>query len=93
MKVHKFHDVHFELRILSQNLIGRGLREGSSGKSNTLVGSVEDGVETLEEGETVDEVEAFAAGRAKTVGDEVNRVSNTTNVSVEGTRPDLGISR
>ena len=74
MKVHKFHDVDFELRILSQNLIGCGLREGSGGESNTLVGSVEDGVETLEECVPIDEVEALPGLPTDVADDEVDVV-------------------
>jgi len=90
-KVQYFHDVHFEASILSQNLIGGGCGEGGGSETDTLVGGVEDGVEAFEESETVDEVETLTAGCAKTVGDEVDVPSNTANVSVKGTRPDLGI--
>lgn len=90
-KVQYFHDVHFETSILSQNLIGGGCGKGGGSETDTLVGGVEDGVEALEEGETIDEVETLTAGCAKAVSDEIDVPSNTANVSVKGTRPDLGI--
>jgi len=80
------------LRVLTQrHLIGSGLGERGGGKTNTLAGGIEDRIEALEEGVTVDEVETLAGVRAKIVDDKVDVASNTTDVGVEGTGPELSV--
>jgi hypothetical protein len=80
------------LRVLTQRrLVGSGLGERGGGKTNTLAGGIEDRIEALEEGLTVDEVKTFAGGRAKIIDDEVDAASSTTNVGVERTGPELSV--
>ena len=80
------------LRILTQRrLVGSGLGERGSSKTNTLAGGIEDRIEALEEGVNVDEVETLAGVRAKIIDDEVDAASSTTNVGVEGTGPELSV--
>ena len=61
------------------------------GQSNTFVGSVKYSVESLEESLPVDEVESLSTWGTKVTNNQVNGTSNTTNVRVKGTRPDLTI--
>jgi len=72
-------------------LVGRGRGVRSRCKADSLVGSVEDGVEALQESVAVDEVETLAAGCTEVVDNEVDGTRNTTNISVEGTRPNLSV--
>lgn len=66
-----------------KRLVGGGLGEGGVGKADALVGGIEDGVEALEEGVAVDEVETLAGVGAKVVDDAVDASGNTTDVGVE----------
>ena len=50
-----------------------------------MVRSIVDGVETLEEGQAVDEVETLAAVGAEVTDDEVDTVGAATNSSVQVT--------
>ena len=80
------------LRILTQRrLVGSGFSERGGSKTNTLAGGIEDRIEALEEGVTVNEVETLAGVRAKIIDDEVDAASSTTNVGVEGTGPELSV--
>ena len=54
--------------------VGRCLRVRSGCKSDSLVGSIKDGVEALKEGEPVDEIKTFSRVRSKVVYDEVDTV-------------------
>lgn len=73
------------------SLVGGSRGEGGSSETNTLVGSVEDRVEALEESETVDEVETLARVGAKVIDNAVDGSGNTTDISIEGSGPDLSI--
>ena len=80
------------LEFLTQRrLVGGGIGERGGSKTNTLVGGVVDGIEALEEGHTIDEVETLTRVRAKIVNDEVDAAGSTTNLGIEGTGPDLSI--
>ena len=68
------------------------MRKRSRGQTDTVVGSVEDGVEALEEGKAVDEVEALARVRSKIPNDEVNVSGGAADCSVQRAGPDLGVS-
>lgn len=74
-----------------QPLVGGGSGEGGGSETDPLVSGIENGVEALEESEPVDEVETLAAVGAKIVDDEVDAASNTADISVEGTGPELTI--
>ena len=63
--------------------VGRGSRERSGCKTNAPAGRVEDGVEALEEGHAVDEVEALARRGANRADDEEDFVRVTTNSRVQ----------
>jgi len=73
------------------NLVGGSSGEWGGGETDTLVGGIKDGVEALQESETVDEVETFTAGRAKVVDDEVDAVGVTADEGVEAAGPCLGV--
>jgi hypothetical protein len=77
--------------INSASLVGGGTGEGCSSYSDTFVGSVEHRVESLEESLAVDKVKSFPTRGANVTNDQVNFSSNTTNVRVKGTRPDLSV--
>ena len=72
-------------------LVGSGLGERGGSKTNMLLAGIEDRIEALKEGLTVDEIETLAGGRAKITDDKVDAVGGTTDVGVEGTGPDLGV--
>lgn len=72
-------------------LIDGGLGEGSVGKADALVGSVKDRVKAFEETKPVDEVKAFATWGTDVVDDEVDAATKSTDLSVEGAGPQLGI--
>ncbi len=74
-----------------QLLVGGGCGEGGGSETNPLIGGIEHGVEALEESEPVDEVKTLAAVGSKIVDNEVDAASNSTDVSVEGTGPELTI--
>jgi len=76
---------------MHMRLIGCVLRVRGGRESDLGVGGVEDGVEALEESESIDEVQALAALGANVVDYEVNVAVRAANLRVEGTRPDLGI--
>ena len=77
--------------IIEYILVGGGAGERCGSQSNTLVGSVEYRVESLEESLAVDKVEPRSAVVTNVTNNQVNGACNTTNVSVKGTRPDLTV--
>ena len=80
------------VRVLTQHrLVGGGIGERGSSKTNTLIGGIVDGIEALEEGHTVDEVETLTGVRTEIADDQVDVASSTTDLGVEGTGPDLSI--
>jgi len=85
-------DIASVVYTLSHQLVAGGLGERGGGETDTVVGSVEDRVEALEESETVDEVETFTAVGAEIGDDEEDATGSATDISVEVTRPDLSIS-
>jgi len=59
------------LQVLTQrHLVGASMGEGGGSETNTLVGGIKIGIEALEEGIAVDEVETFNGGRAESFDDE-----------------------
>jgi len=72
-------------------LIGRRGGERCRGESDPVVGSIEHGVEPLEEGLPVDKIETLAAGAPKIVNNQIEISSNTADVGVEASRPQLGV--
>ena len=77
--------------IKSHLSVGSGIGEGCSSQSDTLVGSVEDGVESLEKSLAIDEVKSLTTWRPNVGNNQINVVGNTTNQCVEVTRPDLSV--
>jgi hypothetical protein len=75
----------------ADNLVGGSSGEWGGGETDTVVGGIKDGVEALQESETVDEVETFTAGRAKVVDDEVDVTGDTADEGVEAAGPCLGV--
>jgi ribosomal protein S3 len=71
--------------------VGGGASERCGSQSNTLVGSVEYRVESLEESLAVDEVESRSTCGTNITDNQINNAGNTTNVTVKGTRPDLTV--
>lgn len=71
--------------------VGGGSRVRGCGKTDTVVGGIENRVEALEESVAIDEVETFTTGGAKGVDNEVDVARATTNISVKGARPDLAV--
>ena len=71
--------------------VGGGSGEGCSSKSDTLVGSIKDRVESLEETLAVDEIESRSAGIANVCNNQVNVAGSTTKLRIKVTRPDLGV--
>jgi len=55
------------------------------------VGGIEYGVEALKECVAVDEVRTCSTGGTDVVDNEVDGATATTNISIEGTRPDLAV--
>lgn len=77
---------------MSERLVGGGSGEGGGGQTEPLVRGVVDRVETLEEGQTVDEVETLAAVGAEVTDDEVDTAGAATNSSVQVTLDDACLS-
>ena len=71
--------------------VSGGVGEGCSSKSDTLVGSIKDSIESLKPSLAVDEVKSGSAVAANGANNQVNVTSNTTNVSVKRTRPNLTV--
>lgn len=71
--------------------VGGRSGEGGSRKTNTLVCSVEHGIEALEPCESVDEVKTLTGWCAEVANNEIHVISSTTNSCVESTRPRLSI--
>jgi hypothetical protein len=74
-----------------KRLVGSGMGEGGLGEADALSGGVEDGVEALEEGIAVDEVETLTGVGAEVADDEVDAARDTTDISVERAREDLSV--
>lgn len=79
-------------RFVNEHLVGGGGGEGGGGQTEPLVRGVVDRVETLEEGQTVDEVETLAAVGAEVTNDEVDTAGAATNSSVQVTLDDAYLS-
>jgi hypothetical protein len=71
--------------------VGGGSRIRGCGKTDTVIGGVEHGVEALKESVAIDEVETFTTGCANGVDNEVDVAVTTTNIGIEGARPDLAV--
>lgn len=67
------------------HLVRCGTSERSVGKTDTLVCSVEYGVESFKESEAIDKIETLAWGGANISDDEVDTIGVTTNSSVQCT--------
>lgn len=80
----------FRLRVQRRSVSG-GVGEGGGGETDALVGGIEDGVETLEEGVAVDEVETLARVRAEVVDDEVDGAGGATDVGVQRAGEELSV--
>ena len=61
------------------------------GKTDTGIGGIVHGIEALEECEAQNEVETWTTVLAQVDDNEVDNASSTTNLIIEGTRPDLGV--
>ena len=60
-------------------------------KTDTRIGGIVHGIEALEESEAQDEVDTCTTVRAPVDDNEIDNASSTTNLIIEGTRPDLGV--
>ena len=67
------------------------MSERSGSEANSAIRGIEDWVEALEEGEAIDEVETRASVGTDTVDNQVDIASGSSNESVQGTRPCLGV--
>ena len=65
--------------------------EWSIGQTNSLVGGINYDIEALEESIAVDDIEALTRGRAEIIYDEIDPAGSPTDLSVEGTGPDLSV--
>jgi hypothetical protein len=65
------------------DLVGGGIRVTRRCETDPGVRGVEDAVETLEEGLTVDEVKAPSGRGTEVVHDQVDRANSTADVGVE----------
>ena len=65
--------------------------EWSIGQTNSLVGGINHDIETLEEGITVDDIEALTRGRAEVIYDEIDSAGSPTDISVERAGPKLSV--
>lgn len=72
-------------------LVDGGISVLGFGKTDAGFGGIIYRVEPLEECVAVDEVKPFTTGRANVVNDEIYGAATTTKISVERTRPDLGV--
>ena len=79
----KVHDYPLSLRAESSRLIGGGIGEGSGSETNTGIGSIVDEVETLQPGQTVDEVETGAGLLASAANNQVDIAALATDGRVE----------
>jgi len=59
-------------------------------QTDTGIGGIEYGVEALEKNVAVDEIDTCIR-RTHVADNEVDEAAATTNVSIEGTRPDLAV--
>jgi hypothetical protein len=89
----KIFDICFEfsLAVSSCCSIGGRMGEPSIGQTNSLVGGINYDIEALEEGITVDDIEALTRGRAEIIYDEIDSAGSPTDLSVEGTGPELSV--
>lgn len=76
---------------LRSTSVSQGVGERSRGEPDLLACSVEHGVETLQEGETVDEVETGAGIGSNVANDQIHIVCRAANVGIKGTRPCLSV--
>lgn len=81
----------FVLKSSPDDLVGSSICKWSGGEADSFVGGVKHRVEALEEGETVDEVKTLSARSTQVVCDEIDVSSNSANVGVESTGPQLSI--
>jgi hypothetical protein len=65
------------------------MRSGS--KANASVGGIIDGIKSLKEGVTIDEVKSLATGRANVPDNQIDRTSGAADYRVQRTRPYLRI--
>ena len=73
-------------------LVGHGVGIFCSRQSDPLIASVVDRVESLEEALAQEEVVSRSTGGAKVTNNQINATVNTTNKSVELTRPGLSVT-
>lgn len=59
--------------------------------ANTMVGSIEDSIEALEESLSVDKVQTLSRGCSDVTNNQVNAIGSPANSCVKGTRPDLSV--
>ena len=71
--------------------IGSGIRVRGSSQSDLLIGGVIDGIEALQECETIDEVKTLTTGATKIANNQVNIVSRAADFCVKRTGPYLGV--
>ena len=71
--------------LLSQQSVGRRIGVRGRCKADARVGGVEDGVEALQEGVAVDEVETLAGRCASRADDEIDVVGAATDGGVKRT--------
>ena len=76
---------------ITRILVGGGVGERCGSQSNTLVASVEDSVESLEDRHAKDEVKFLSTRGANITNGQINFARDTANDDVEGSRPDLGV--
>lgn len=67
------------------------MSEACCRQSDPLVGSVVDRVESLQPDLTEDEVQSSSTLGANVLNNQINLTLNTTNITVEDTRPDLSV--
>ena len=71
--------------------VGGGGGVGRCRYSDSVIASVVDRVESLEEGLSKDEVQSRSTAGAIVLNNQIDATGNTTNSSVEATRPDLSV--
>jgi hypothetical protein len=72
--------------------VGGGRGEACCRQSDSLVGSVVDRVESLEESHAEDEIESGSTIEAIVLDNQINVTENTTNIGIKAPRPDLSVS-